>query len=175
MPLFTTKPTDQAFERLMKHQPNYKLDAPEADQIQAALDTEKQRKEARPMIYRDERHQYTFEKETAMRPESVSRKFLAALYLLTADGALWRQTQDQVTIRKIYVEELRPKNLNGTGYVFFTAARDILLGSRSIDLIEIADPALLSMKSYMILCTALAIRAFGLGQASRIQLEARWG
>ena len=85
MPLFTTKPTDQFFERFMKHQPNFKPDAPEADRIQAELDAEKERKEARPMIYRDERHQHTFEKEAAMRPESVSRPLLAALYLLTAD------------------------------------------------------------------------------------------
>lgn len=61
MPLFTTKPTDQLFERFMKHQPNFKPDA------------EKERKEARPMIYRDDRHHHTFEKEAAMRPESISR------------------------------------------------------------------------------------------------------
>ena len=127
------------------------------------------------MIYRDDRHQHTFEKEIAMRPESISRPLLAALYLLTADGNLWNQVRDQVSLRRVYVDDMRPKNLNGTSYVFFTAARDILLGSRSIDLMEIADPALLSMKSYMILCTALAIRAFGLGQASRIQFETRWG
>ena len=85
MPLFTTDRVDQLFERFMKHQPNFKPDAPEADRIQAELDAEKERKEARPMIYRDERHQHTFEKEAAMRPESISRALLAALYLLTAD------------------------------------------------------------------------------------------
>ncbi len=127
------------------------------------------------MIYRDDRHQRTFEKELTLHPKTTNRKLLAALYLLTADGNLWAQVRDQVTIRKICVDEMRPKNLTGTSYVFFTAARDILLGSRSIDLMEIADPALLSMKSYMILCTSLAIRAFGLGQASRIQFETKWG
>ena len=127
------------------------------------------------MIYRDDRHQRTFEKELTLHPKTTNRKLLAALYLLTADGNLWAQVRDQVTIRKICVGEMRPKNLTGTSYVFFTAARDILLGSRSIDLMEIADPALLSMKSYMILCTSLAIRAFGLGQASRIQFETKWG
>ena len=45
MPLFTTKPTDQLFERFMKHQPNFKPDAPEADRIQVELDAEKERKE----------------------------------------------------------------------------------------------------------------------------------
>ena len=127
------------------------------------------------MIYRDDRHQRTFEKELTLHPKTTNRKLLAALYLLSADGNLWAQVRDQVTIRKICVDEMRPKNLTGTSYVFFTAARDILLGSRSIDLMEIADPALLSMKSYMILCTSLAIRAFGLGQASRIQFETKWG
>lgn len=169
MPLFTTKPTDQAFERFMNHQPNYHPDTPEADRIQAELDTEKKGRST--MIYRDERHHHTFEKERSIRPESVSRKFLAALCLLTADGGLWNQVRDQVSMRKISVDEMRPKNLTGTGYVFFSAARDILTGSRNIQLMEIADPSLLSMQSYMILCAALAIRAYGVEKAVRIQFE----
>ena len=134
MPLFTTKPTDQFFERFMKHQPNFKPDAPEADRIQAELDAEKERKEARPMIYRDERHQHTFEKEAAMRPESISRALLAALYLLTADRNLWNQVRDHISLRRMYVEDMRPKNLTGTSYVYFAAAKDILSGTRNIQL-----------------------------------------
>ena len=174
MPLFTIKPTDQLFERFMKHQPNYKTDSPEADGIQETLDAEKERKEARPMIYRDDRHHHTFEKEAAMRPESTSRALLAALYLLTADRNLWNQVRDHISLRRVYVDEMRPKNLTGTSYVFFAAAKDILSGSHTVQLTEIADPALLSMKSYLILCTALAIRAYGVERASRIQFEARW-
>ena len=121
------------------------------------------------MIYRDNRHQRTFEKEAAMRPESISRPLLAALYLLTADGNLWNQVRDQVSLRRVYVDDMRPKNLTGTSYVFFAAAKDILSGSHTVQLTEIADPALLSMKSYLILCTALAIRAYGVEKASRIQ------
>ena len=174
MPLFTTKPTDQLFERFMKHQANFKPDAPEADRIQAELDVEKERKEARPVIYRDYRHHHTFEKEAAMRPDSISRPLLAGLYLLTADGNLWNQVKDQISLRRVYVDEMRPKNLTGTSYVFFAAAKDILSGSHTVQLTEIADPALLSMKSYLILCTALAIQAYGVERASRIQFEARW-
>ena len=174
MPFFTTKPTDQFFERFMKHQPNFKPDAPEADRIQAELDSEKARKEARPMIYRDEHHQHTFEKEAAMRPEGISRALLAALYLLTADGNLWNQVRDHISLRRVYVEDMRPKNLTGTSYVYFAAAKDIMSGTRNIQLMEITDPALLSMKSYMILCTALAIRAFGVERASRIQFNTEW-
>ena len=140
MPLFTTKPTDQLFERFMKHQPNFKPDAPEA----------------------------------AMRPESISRPLLAGLYLLTADGNLWNQVKDQVSLRRVYVDDMRPKNLTGASYVYFAAAKDILSGSHTVQLTEIADQALLSMKSYLILCTALAIRAYGVEKASRIQFNKEW-
>ena len=175
MPLFTTKPTDQFFERFMKRQPNFKPDAPEADRIQETLDAEKERKETRAMIYRDERHEHTFEKEVSMRPDSVSRALLAALYLLTADRNLWSQVKDHISLRRVYVEDMRPKNLTGTSYVYFAAAKDIMSGTRNIQLMEIADPALLSMKSYMILCTALAIRAYGVEKASQIHIETKWG
>ena len=174
MPLFTTKPTDQLFERFMKHQPNYKTDSPEADRIQSILDAEKEKRGRCPMIYQDERHEHTFEKEVSMRPDSVSRALLAALYLLTADRNLWSQVRDHISLRRVYVEDMRPKNLTGTSYVYFAAAKDILSGTRNIQLMEIADPALLSMKSYMILCTALAIRAFGVERASRIQFNTEW-
>ena len=110
-----------------------------------------------------------------MRPESVSRALLAALYLLTADRNLWSQVRDHISLRRVYVEDMRPKNLTGTSYVFFAAAKDILSGSRNIQLMEIADPALLSMKSYMILCTALAIQAYGVERAIQIHFETRWG
>ena len=126
------------------------------------------------MIYRDERHQHTFEKEAAMRPDTVSRALLAALYLLTADRNLWNQVRDHISLRRMYVEDMRPKNLTGTSHVFFAAAKDILSGTRNIQLMEIADPALLSMKSYMILCTALAIRSYGVERASRIQFNTEW-
>lgn len=126
------------------------------------------------MIYRDDRHQRTFEKEAAMRPDTVSRPLLAALYLLTADRNLWSQVKDHISLRRVYVEDMRPKNLTGTSYVYFAAAKGILTGTRNIQLMEIADPALLSMKSYMILCTALAIRAYGVEKASRIQFNKEW-
>ena len=69
------------------------------------------------MIYRDERHQHTFEKESAMRPESISRPLLAGLYLLTADGNLWNQVKAQISLRRVDVGEMRPKNPPGASYV----------------------------------------------------------
>ena len=48
MPLFTIKPTDQLFERFMKHQPNFKPDAPEADRIRQNWTQEKKGRKHAP-------------------------------------------------------------------------------------------------------------------------------
>ena len=116
MPLFTTKPTDQFFERFMKHQPNFKPDAPEADRIQAELDSEKEKKGRCPVIYRDDRHHHTFEKEAAMRPESISRALLAALYLLTADKNLWNQVKGCGSVNRPTPGSQRPAEPVASGF-----------------------------------------------------------
>ena len=55
-------------------------------------------------------------------------------------GILWNQVRDHISLRRVYVEDMRPKNLTGTSYVYFAAAKDILSGTRNIQLMEIADP-----------------------------------
>lgn len=48
MPLFTTKPTDQFFERFMKHQPNFKPTAPKLTASRPNWTQKKKRKEDAP-------------------------------------------------------------------------------------------------------------------------------
>ena len=174
MPLFTTDRVDQLFERFMKHQPNRYTDAPEADHIQSILDAEKEKRGRCPMIYRDDRHQRTFEKEAAMRPDSISRTLLAGLYLLTADGNLWNQVKDQISLRRVYVDEMRAQESHRHQLRLFLrrqghpewfphrpAHRDRRPGA---SLLEVLPD----------LCTALAIRAYGVEKASRIQFNKEW-
>ena len=68
------------------------------------------------MIYRDERHQHTFEKEAAMRPESISRALLAALYLLTADKNLWNQVKGCGSVNRPTPSSQRPAEPVASGF-----------------------------------------------------------
>lgn len=119
------------------------------------------------MIYRGRSHQETFERELLARPEHCNR-MVSGLYLLTADTGLWSQVRDSVSIRNIFVEEMRPKHLSAPGYLFFSAAKDVVTGSKTISLTDIADPALLSQQTFLVLTTALMIRAYGLSAAKRL-------
>lgn len=119
------------------------------------------------MDFRGKDHEKLFEREQWYRPMS-SRRFAAALYLLTADNRLWRQVQDAVGIRNVDAEKMHPRDLQANAYVFFRLARDMIIGTNSVSLSELVSPAVLSKNDFLVICTALAIRGYGLHGAEEM-------
>ena len=170
MPNFTQSPEDQAFERMMRHKPNFEPDAPEVLFIQQILDQDKRRKEIKNMIYRGRLHKEIFERELNIHPMTNNR-YCSALYLLTADIGLWNQVEDHVTAHDIDIAAMHPTGLSGSAYVFFTAAKDILTGSRNVSVTDLADSNIISPQNFLVVTTALAIRGFGLNAAKRMAAQ----
>ena len=75
--------------------------------------------------------------------------------------------------RSIDIESARPQHLNGLSYVCFALAKDILTGSRTVVLGELADPSLLSPRNFMVVSLAMFIRAYGLITANQITMRPR--
>ena len=57
-------------------------------------------------------------------------------------------------------------------YVCYALARDIVTGSRTVALTELADPSLLSPRYFMVIQTAMLIRGYGLNAANRVLFSA---
>lgn len=119
------------------------------------------------MFFRGKKHEETFELELDYRP-SYDNRYIAALYLLTADTKLWYQVRDQFGTRAVNVGEMRPKRLSGEAYVFYMLARDILLGTKTVSITELADRGLLSSKGFQVLTVSLMIRGYGLKRAEEL-------
>ena len=66
------------------------------------------------------------------------------------------------------IKSARPRHLNGLTYVCFELAKDILTGSQTVVLGELADPSLLSPRNFMVVSLAMFIRAYGLSAANQI-------
>ena len=64
--------------------------------------------------------------------------------------------------------------MNGLSYVCFVLAKDILTGSRTVVLGELADPSLLSPRNFMVVSLAMFIRAYGLSAANQVSLNPRY-
>ena len=66
------------------------------------------------MIYRDTNATSTpLRRRPPCGPKAVSRARLAALYLLTADRNLWSQVRDHISLRRMYVEDMRAQESHG--------------------------------------------------------------
>ena len=71
------------------------------------------------------------------------------------------------------LESARPRHLNGLTYACFELAKDMLTGSRTVVLGELADPSLLSPRNFMVVSLAMFIRAYGLSAATQITMRPR--
>ena len=58
------------------------------------------------MIFRDDRHGVLFEKEIRLH-RGCSKRFTAALFLLTADYRLWAQVEPHVGTKHIDIESAK--------------------------------------------------------------------
>ncbi len=126
------------------------------------------------MIFRDDRHGALFEKEIRHH-KGCSKKFTAALFLLTADCRLWLQVEDCVGLKHIDITNAHPRHLSSMVYACFALAKDILEGSRTVVLTDLADSDTLSPRNFMVVSTAMMIRGYGLGAADQIYLNLKSG
>lgn len=118
--------------------------------------------EKEPMPYRNEKHRMVFEEAAAVH----SRKdyaLLAALYLLTADKELWRASKSKVTSGAIHFDKIRLPGCEPNVYTLFSAAKDLYLGTENLTLGDLADTVLIPTWLFAVICSAMAVRRFGLG------------
>ena len=123
------------------------------------------------MIFRNDNHGVLFEKAIRYH-KGCSRKMTAALYLVTADSRLWRQAENHIGTNEIDIAAIKPRRLDSMAYVCYALARDIVTGSRTVALTELADPSLLSPRYFMVIQTAMLIRGYGLNAANRVLFSA---
>ena len=123
------------------------------------------------MVFRNDNHGVLFEKEIRYH-KGCSRKMTAALFLLTADSRLWHQAENHIGTNEIDITAIKPRRLDAMAYVCFTVAKDIITGSRTVSLTELADTSVLSPRYFLVIQTAMLIRGYGLNAANRVLFSA---
>ena len=121
------------------------------------------------MRFRNEQHRSTFLNE-AKKYSLKNHKFIAALYLLTADSKLWDTAREFVGKDDIMFENIRIRNGSENTYTLYCAAKDLYNGSRHLAIDDIADTGLIKGKAFALICNAMQIKRKGL--AAVITMEA---
>ena len=112
------------------------------------------------MEFRNEKHKTAFT-EAIKRVKPNTKTMASALYLLTADNALWRNIKRQINGNQITLYRIRPRNLTEDGYTLFCCAKDMLYGTAYLTANDLADRELISPKMYKLICNAMMIRRYG--------------
>lgn len=124
------------------------------------------------MVFRNDNHGVLFEKEIRYH-KGCSRKMTAALFLLTADSRLWHQAENHIGTNEIDIAAIKPRRLDAMAYVCFAVAKDIITGSKTVSVTELANSSMLSPRYFLVIQTAMLIRGYGLNAADRVLFTER--
>ena len=77
-----------------------------------------------PMNFRNSKHNITFT-DTIRKKNKKDYALMSAIYLLTAEFALWQTVKRHITNNTIDFKNLHPVGISENGYTLFCAAKDL--------------------------------------------------
>lgn len=170
---FISNPNLRKLEAFMQGVPNFppkggKIDLDRLEdeillfEVENVIINLKQHKEKEKIMkFRNDQHRSTFLNE-AKKYSLKNHKFIAALYLLTADSKLWNTARAFVGKDDIVFENIHLRNGSENTYALYCAAKDLYNGSRHLSIDDIADSALIKNKIFTLICNAMLIKRKGL-------------
>ena len=114
-----------------------------------------------PLYFRNKVHEHIYTEIVAGNPRKCSNEYLAALYLLTADGYLWKEAKSKVSQTKILIKEINIRNIGSSRYSLVKLASDILKKSSCLTVKNIFDTFHVPDKMYRLIVTAIRIGRCG--------------
>ena len=106
-------------------------------------------------------HQQSFE-QAIEKLNQRNDVLIAAVYLLTADYRIWKQVRRHVEKDRICFGAFKPVGCTEIGYTVYCAAKDIYLGTKHFTLSDLADKKLITPHLFKTLCSAMAIKRYGI-------------
>ena len=106
-------------------------------------------------------HVMRMEEMTKVNVEYVNSRWLATVYLLSAQASLWRKTLFAVRPDQIDFALVRLGESTVQEYVLYRAAKGICTGTLGATSEELADPELVSDETLLLILNAAALARYG--------------
>lgn len=107
--------------------------------------------------FHSKRHREVF--ASALQMAGRSDQYLAsALYLLTADANVWKTMKFRVKNGEINFEQVKFITINEKGYILYTAAKDLYLGTEHLCIADLADEEMIRSRAYELICCGMLLR-----------------
>lgn len=122
------------------------------------------------MSYRNNYHRRAFN-SAIQKKDTENYALLSALYLLTANHDLWQCTREYISGNMVCFEQIALHNCTEDQYDLYCAAKDLYLGTKHMNIADLADARQISSKTFAVICNAMAVRRFGLGALQSMENE----
>ena len=109
------------------------------------------------MKYKNEAHQHIFTAYVALSPYKYSSRFLAAIFLLSAEKELWLRARKAIDKKQIDFDKISRTELSSYGYTLLQLAQDFYTGTQHVSLQDLGDPYLISDRTCMLIIQAIGI------------------
>lgn len=131
----------------------------------ARIDKMFRENEVNPMFFRNAEHRRRFQRmqKNGLFPLlNLSEAYAAAVFLLTSDPFLWKQSKDCIGQSSIRFNDIRIHGVDLDGYAIFHTARDLYHGTDHIAISELSDPELINDKLLRLIINAFLVRRHGI-------------
>ena len=88
-------------------------------------------------------------------------RYIATLFLLTADEVLWKLSEHSVGINRFDFAQIHLKQISTNGYALYQTAKTIWIGKEFIKINEIADEDLINDLTFKAIINAVLITRYG--------------
>ncbi len=115
------------------------------------------------MIYRGKVHQKIFEEKMTWCDGKgiIGNRFVAVLYLLSADHFLWSKMQHNIGINKIRFDGVSLGGISPDSYAIWKAAKELYLKEKQLTFSELADRDIVSDETFRLIIQAITIGRHG--------------
>ena len=104
---------------------------------------------------------YNFLQEENWETDNISPRFLAILFLLSADEGLWRNSEEILKNNKINLKKICLKDTDTNAYALYQTAKTLSTGKECIKISELADKNLIEDIIFKAIINSALISRYG--------------
>lgn len=111
--------------------------------------------------YQHEERFYNFLQEENWETDNISSRFLAILFLLSADERLWKNSEEILKNNKIDLKKICLKDIDTDGYALYQTVKTLSNGRECIKINELADEELIEDITFKAIINSALINRYG--------------
>lgn len=111
--------------------------------------------------YQHKERFYNFLQEENWETDDISSRYIAILFLLSADESLWRNSEEVLNDNKIDLKKICLKDTDTNAYALYQTAKTLSSGRECIKINELADKDLIEDITFKAIINSALINRYG--------------